>query len=1075
MEKRLTMFLACLFLSLGIALAQTQISGTVVSSEDGEPVIGASVIVVGTKTGTATDIDGKFTVKASAGDKLEISYIGMITKTVTASPNMKVTLYPDNKTLEEVMVVAFGTQKKSAFTGSAAVVDSKALAKHVTTNVADALVGTVAGLQMRGGSGQPGANQGKMSIRGISSLEASTDPLIIVDGAPYSASLSNIPQEDIESVTVLKDAASAALYGARGAAGVILITTKRGTTAEAIVNVDMKWGSNSRAVQEYDKIDDPARFYEAFYGMMYNKYFFGNGMDAAAANLKANTDMLNQLGYNVYTVPKGEQLIGMNGRLNPNATLGRSYTTSDGQVFYMQPDNWTDAAYKNSFRQEYNVSVSGGGTKSSFYASAGYLKDDGIIEFSGFERITARAKADLQAKKWLRVGVNVGYVHSRQKSNPNMDTSLGSGNLMYFTSSMAPIYPIFVRTLDAQGNPIIRTDQYGNPQYDYGVPAANFVENSPRAFSAQGNPLGANRYNSDKSVGNQMNGTFTAEIKFTDWLKLNINSNANWGETTVSKYTNMLYGPGTSTNGKLVKYQSNTLRSNNVQTLNFHKSFNAHDLEVMLGHEYYNTKTRYVEGTASGGFSPDIQELGAFAKKEDNTSYTTRYNVEGWFGRAQYNYNEKYYASASLRRDASSRFDPNHRWGTFWSLGAAWNVTKEAWFNAKWVDFLKLKLSVGQLGNDAIGNWRYTNLYSLKKASDTQMSPQFSSKGNENITWETITNANFGVEFGILKNRLMGSIDVYSKKTTDMLFWLSIPESSGTRGYFGNIGDMRNRGIELSLTGVPVQTKDFKWTVTASIAHNTTKILSLPESKTTDNGGYVDNGTGIENWYTVGGPLYNAFLPEYAGVNESGQALYWVDTNVPQNERSTYPSIERNATTTNKDLAGRYTQGSILPKASGGFNTTFEYRNFDASFSFDYQLGGKVMDVRYQSLMTPVESKSSGTTFSTDIFKAWSPDNTSSDIPRFWYGDKYTAANSTRWLTSASYLNFQSFTVGYNVPKSLCRKLNLSRVRVYVAGENLYFWSARKGFDPRFSFAETKDVNVYSPTRNISGGIQVSF
>ena len=1076
MIKRLILFFVGVFLTAGMALAQTHVGGVVVSLPDNEPVVGASVKVVGTTTGTVTDIDGKFSISVPTNAKLEFSYIGMKSKVLAAKANMRVELETVDNTIDEVMVVAFGTQKKSAFTGSAAVVSSKDLSKRISTNVSSTLAGTVPGFQMREASGEPGASNGKMNIRGISSLQAKTDPLIIVDGAPYAGSLSNIPQQDIESVTVLKDAASAALYGARGASGVILITTKRGNTSEAVVTVDMKWGSNSRAIQDYDVIKDPGQYYETYYGMLRNKYYYNDGMSASDAHTKANTEMLSQLGYNVYTVPTGEQLIGEDGKLNPKATLGRTYKASNGETYYMTPDDWTKEAYRSSFRQDYNVSVSGGNTRSSFFASAGYLKDNGVILYSDYERYTARLKADYQAKKWLKVGGNIDYVHSSKNQNPKMDDELNSSNLLYFTSMIAPIYPLYVRTLDANGNPVIRTDKNGNPHYDYGVPGNNFVDNAPRAFSSQGNPLGANRYNQKNFLVNQFNGTFNIDIVFTEWLKFNATSNLNFQHITRSEYDNSLYGPKVNVNGELTKYQYYYLRTNNVQTLDFHKAFGDHDVNVLAGHEYYNDQLRYLNGTATGGFSPKILELDAFATKSDNRSYAERYNVEGWFSRMLYSYKDKYYGSLSYRRDASSRFKKENRWGDFWSIGGAWNMEKESFFNIPWVNHLKLKLSLGQQGNDALGeNWYYADQYRLSKSSDTTMSPSFRMPGNSDLTWETTTNLNVGVEFSLWKNLLSGSIDVYSKKISDMLFWLSLPEFSGTRGYYANVGDMRNSGLELSLTATPIRTRDITWSITAMLAHNTTKILKLPQQKTQDYGGYVDNGTGHECWYEVGKPLYNMLLPEYAGVNEHGQALYYVDTDVAVKDRSSFPNKKRNGTTTKISEASFYEQGSVLPKASGGFSTTVEAYGFDATFTFDYQLGGKVYDSRYASLMNPVESQPTGSNFHKDVLKSWTPNNTSSNIPRFQYGEDYSAKSSNRWLTNASYLNFQSFTVGYTLPRTLTGRYKISTLRVYVAGENLYFWSARKGFDPRYSFDGNKSVGVYSPTRNITGGLQVTF
>ena len=1077
MVKKLTMILAGLFLSIGMATAQTQISGTVVSEEDGEPVIGASVLVEGTSVGAATDIDGKFTLTLPAGkSKLRISYIGMETQEVTARNGMVVRLVSDSKALDEVIVVAFGQAKKSAFTGSAAVVTSEKIQAHTTSNVANTLVGSVPGLQMRGSSGAPGAGAGSMNVRGISSLYAGTDPLIIVDGAPYTASLSNIPTSDIESVTVLKDAASAALYGARGASGVILVTTKKGKSHDAIINVDVKWGANSRAIQDYDVIDSPAEYMESFYASRFNQYLAA-GYTAEKAHPTVNS-FVNRYTYPVFNVPDGEYLIGLDGKINPNAKLGNAVTAKNGETYYFQPDNWTDLAYKSALRQEYNISANAANERGSFYASLGYLNEDGIIEYSGFERISGRVRADYQLKKWLKLGANVNYVHSHTTSNPNMGTSWGSTNLMYYTSMIAPIYPVYVRVLDPNGNPVIRTDEFGNPQYDYGVSASNYVGYN-RPFLQTGNPLGSNRYNKVMQNGNQFNGSFNVDIMLFPWLRFNNTSTVILGQTNQSDYQNPFYGPKAGVNGEITKVQSNTLRQNHVQTLTYFNKFGEHDIQVMLGHEYYKTKTKYLNASRTGGFSPEIPEIDAFAKMSGSSSYTSRYNVEGYFGNAQYNYMQKYFASASYRRDASSYFAKENRWGDFWSVGAAWIISKEKFMeNTKsWLDMLKLKVSIGQQGNDNIGNWAYTDLYKIQKSTETTMAQTFYRVGNPDITWETTTNFNVGLEFELWKGRLVGNLDIYSKKTTDLLFWLSIPESFGSRGYYGNIGDIRNSGIELELTGHIVRTKDIDWSVTANFAHNSTKILKLPKDKTGENGGFYESGY----WYAEGKPQYNYMNYAYAGVGEDGQALYWYDEDLSTKGNSDVniinrPGKKKSGTTTLIGEASRYESGSLLPKLFGGFSTMFRWKNFDLSVTFDYQLGGKVYDNRYQVLMTPPTGTSNiGRNYHKDWAKSWTPENTNSDVPRWQFGDQYTANSSDRWLTSASYLNFQSFNVGYTIPKSLTNKIKISTLRIYCAGENLIFWSARKGLDPRYSYGSNETVNVYSPVRTISGGIQLTF
>ena len=1057
---------AAIAISTSMAFAQSQISGKVTSSEDGSPVIGASIKVAGTNTGTVTDIDGNFSLNAPAGSKLEISYIGMVSKTVKAGRNLNIVMDSDNHSLDEVMVVAFGTAKKSAFTGSAAVVGSEELSKKVTTNVADALVGSVPGLQLRGGTGQPGDTQGKINIRGIASMYASTDPLIIVDGAPYSASLSNIPTEDIESVSILKDAASAALYGARGAAGVIIVTTKKGSNKEAKINVDMKWGSNSRAIPDYDVIKDPGQYYEAYYAQLYNRNFYGRGQSAEQANLNANKTMLSDLRYNVFTYPDNEQLIGLDGKINPHATLGRVVTGTDGKKYLMTPDDWANTLYNKSLRQEYNVSANGGTDRSTYYTSVGYLKDDGIIQQSGYERLTARLKADYQAKKWLKLGTNVGFVTSNQTQSSGLSsTSTLANNPFVFTSTLAPIYPLFIR--DENGN--IMKDDLGNDLYDFGSSSKFGIV---RPVLDNNNPMAELALNRVTANVHQLNASMSADIQITSFLKANLTSTLIWGQTNGHTYSNAYYGPKASVNGELQKESTESWRQNHTQTLTYYQDFGKHSVTVLLGHEYYKTNTRYLSATGQGGFTPSIQELAAFAKKLDSNSYRTAYNVEGYFGNAQYSYDDKYFGSFSYRRDASSRFAKDHRWGNFWSIGGAWLISKESWFKAPWVDELKIKASIGQQGNDNIGNWAYIDLYTLSKTSDTSMAASFARMGNKNITWETTTNLNIGTEFSFFNRRLSGTIDLYSKKTTDLLFWLSIPESAGSRGYYGNVGDIRNNGIEVTLTGSIIRTKDLDWSVTANIAHNSTKILKLPESKIADNGGFNETSKleTTQYWYRVGGPLYNGYMPKYAGVNEKGEATYWVDEDAGGGNHGTKYSY----TTTNPNSASKYETGSLLPKAFGGFSTTVVYKGFDFTASFDYQIGGKVYDSRYASLMSPCDNSSAaGSAIHKDYLKSWSPNNTSSNIPRWQYGDNYTTALSDRFLTNASYFNFQSFTVGYSIPTQHIPFF--SKIRVYCSGENLGFISARKGLDPRYSYDGGTTLNAYSPVRNISGGIQLTF
>lgn len=399
---------------------------------------------------------------------------------------------------------------------------------------------------------------------------------------------------------------------------------------------------------------------------------------------------------------------------------------------------------------------------------------------------------------------------------------------------------------------------------------------------------------------------------------------------------------------------------------------------------------------------------------------------------------------------------------------------------APWVDMLKLKASIGQQGNDNIGDYAYTDMYSLTPASSTQMSPSFWRIGNKEITWETTTNANVGIDFGFWKGRLHGSLEYYYKKTTDLLFWLSVPESAGSRGYYGNIGDISNKGLELVVSGDIFRSRDFTWTLGLNMAFNSTKILSLPESKIKQKGGFLESSL----WYEVGSGLYNYMTYAYAGVNENGQALYYYDEDLsplghPEDPDFTNDTskagLKKSGTTTEIGNATRYANGSMLPKVTGGFNTTIQAYGFDLSMSFDYQLGGKIYDAGYANLMGPTTGSANGYTFHKDILKSWSAENPGSDLPRFMYGDTNAGYASDRFLTSSNYLNFQSVALGYTVPRKYLQNLGLSQLRIYASGENLIFWSARQGLDPRFAYDSNESIAAYSPVRTFMGGLQITF
>ena len=1061
MEKRLMTLLAVLFLFVGGAMAQTKVNGTVVSQDDGQPVIGATVMVVGTNVGTATNANGQFSLTCPAGkNMLRITYVGMEPLEVSARPNMRILLTSDQKALDEVIVVAYGTAKKSSFTGSASVIKSDEIGKVQVQNAVNALNGKVAGVQINTASGQPGSNP-TVRIRGISSINAGNAPLYIVDGVPFDGDMNDINPQDIASMTVLKDAASSALYGARGANGVIIITTKKGDKGNTTLTVDAKWGVNSRAVPDYNYVTSPARYYEMWYTALKNNAINEQGMSEAAAHVFANEyltvdDGTYGLAYNVYTVPDGEYLIGSNGRLNPNATLGRM-VTNNGTDYWLTPDDWVDAAYKNSLRQEYSLTATGGNDKSSFYGSVNYLDNQGISEASDYKRFTARLKADYEIRPWLKIGGNMSYTHFNANSLDEDGSSVSSGNIFALTK-MAPIYPLYVRDVNKN---IMYDKVAGINVYDYGDGAQNGLE---RPYFSGANPLSSNQLDKNNSEGNTFNAVGTAEIRLPFGFKFTSTNSAFTTESRGTTTVNPFYGQYASENGQIYKSHSRTWALNYQQLLTWQRSFGQHNLDVMLGHEYYRARYYYLSGGKSGTFDPKAFEMAGAIKDGSSNSYTTDYNTEGWFGRAQYNFDEKYFASLSYRRDASSRFHPDNRWGNFWSAGAAWLINKESWFNAGWVDELKLKVSYGEQGNDQIGNFRYTTLYGIVN-NDYYAGVLPSSLGNSDISWEKNGNFNAGVDFSFFGGRLSGNVEYFYRKTTDMLSSLPLAPSFGFRSKVSNIGDMRNHGLEAELQGILVKTQDLKWDAYLNVTYQTNKITRLADESKTMTCDDVQGYSSGNYYYGEGESIYTYRLKSYAGVDqETGKALYWKDV------KDADGNIIGQEATDDYSVATYHLHKTAMPDVFGGFGTGITYKGFDLSVAFTYQLGGQVYDSDYAASM----GADAGHIFHVDLQNAWTPEN-HTDIPRLSFDDDYMNSASDRWLTSASYLSLNNINLGYTLPKNLLTSLDIQKVRVYVTADNIWVWSKRQGLDPRQSITGSVTSAYYAPMRTISGGITVTF
>ena len=527
----------------------------------------------------------------------------------------------------------------------------------------------------------------------------------------------------------------------------------------------------------------------------------------------------------------------------------------------------------------------------------------------------------------------------------------------------------------------------------------------------------------------------------------------------------------------------------------------------MIGHESYYHKYYTLSASKSNMFDPTNMELAGAVTEQSSNSYTTEYNNEGYFGRAQYNYAQKYFGSFSFRRDGSSRFHPDNRWGNFFSVGAAWVMSEESFLkDIKPIDFLKLKLSYGEQGNDNIPDYLYTNTYSIVNSVGGPAAKPLR-MGNKDITWEKGGNLNVGVDFELFKNRLNGTVEYFWRKTSDMLFSFSLPTSFGYTSYYANVGDMKNSGIEITLDGDVIRSKNLKWNIGLNLTHYKNHISMLPDERktTTTPEGY--KGYASANFFLGEGlSMYSFYMPEYAGVynkntwqmtndtkydaSKDGLSMWYTTgyqmTTKPDGTREVVKDTNgekvesgKRATTTTHAAAKDYIVGRMLPKVYGGFNTRVEFFGVDVTADFAYQLGGKVYDSQYASFMSPANSTSRGFNIHEDALKSWSVSNQGSNLPRYQYNDTDASGRSSRFLTRANYLSLQNLSVGYTLPANLTRKAKIEKVRVYMNASNVWLWSARRGLDPRTAMINSgygeSSASYYSTVRTISAGVNVTF
>lgn len=1054
MVKRLQMLLALLSLSIGFAIAQTQTVTGTVFDEAGEPVIGASVLVQGTTLGAITNIDGQFTINnvPSSATMVQVSYVGLKTVQVSISRNMQIVLESDAALLDEVIVVAYGTAKKSSFTGSAAVVGEQALEKRALTNVMSALEGNAPGVQVTSGNGQPGESP-SIRIRGFGTINGSSAPLYVVDGAIFNGSLSDLNPNDIESMTVLKDAASTALYGSSAGNGVVLITTKTAKGAnKTSVTFDAKVGFSGRGIKDYKKVGY-ADTYLTGWEMLKNNYINGGGQDPATAAQMASDNLVAAFGgYNIFAGVDDNALVSTSGVLNPSAS----------RLKWGDDTDWEDAVYRTGVRQDYNVSLTTKTDKSDAFASFGYLKELGNQVETDFQRFSGRANLNVYPVSWFKGGVNVaGTKTSSSTNSSNSDSTSSYVNLSRWVRYVPSIYPVHAHDLDTGA---LVLDNLGNPQYDY---------KGSRTFSTGRDALAEAFFNDPRFNRNMVQGRVYADFMFLKGFTISLNATLNSNDNRSSQWENTQVGDG-NPSGRMRKQSTRSTIYTFNQLLKYENTFGKHNVDVLVGHENYDYEYNYFYAMKTGVIldvkDGGAQELDNMVNIASLSSYTDRYTKEGYLGRLNYNYADKYYASVSFRRDGTSRFSPDARWGNFWSFGASWRIDQEEFMKAlPWVNSLKLRASYGETGNDNLGSYYlYQTLYGSGYNNKNEPGLYFSSFGNSDLHWETQISKDLGLEFGLF-DRLTGTIEYFEKNSKDLLFNVPTPYSTGASSVRANIGKVVNHGFEIDLNYQILRSSDWKASVGVNATLLKNEIKRLPDDQRET--GIID-GT---KKYLEGHSIYDFWLRQYEGVNpDNGDPAYLFDEeNATWNDATCY---EKGGVkyTSNINLAKYDYSGSAIPDVQGGFNFNVSWKNLDLSAVFSYSLGSKIYNSNYAGLMANAISDA----WHPDILNAWKKPGDVTNVPRL---DNSNATNanagtSTRWLMSGDYLSFRTLSIGYTIPRKFLQSLGagFQSARLSFTGENLFQWNAMQGLNAQETFNGTT-ANVYYPSRTFTFGLNVSF
>lgn len=1049
---------------------QRTITGKV-TDQNGIPLPGVSIVVKGTFRGVQSDFDGNYALEAGSGETLVYTYLGQREeeRIVGTSDIINVQMAENVETLDEVIVVVpYGTVKKEALVGAATQIDAGDIEGRALTNILSAVEGASAGVLVATGSGQPGDGP-EFRIRGIGSVNSSSEPLYVVDGVLYSGNFSSLNPNDIESITVLKDAASTSLYGSGAANGVIMITTKKGKAGKDRITLNVSEGISMRSIPEYDRVN-AYQYYPLMWEAYRNSLSISGNIPEADANMIASglfprfgpgpneglqdyggvayQDISQILGYNPFNVPN-DQIVGEDGRLNSTARL-----------LYSEDLDWQDELVRAGSRRNIDLSYQGAGEKTDYFASLSYLKEDGYIINSDFERISGRLNINSNPVEWIKTGINIAGTTSVSNQAVNGAVSSTSFvNPFRTTRVVAPIYPVHLHD-PATGAYILDSD--GNRIYDIG-------ENRAPGSVPGRHVIQETLLNVDRDKIFSLNARTYAEFQFLNYFTFTVNASLDKRYFNNEDFDNPIVGDGAPI-GRAGRDASTTTGVTYNQLLNYAQSFDRHSIAILAGHESFEYEFNFLTGFRSELVVEGNTELINFVNTLDLESFSRTYTKESYFSRLNYDFDRKYFLSASVRTDGSSRFARDRRRGTFWSVGGAWRLDQENFIsNAGWISLLKLRSSYGEVGNDSnlshsvLSFYASQSLYSLGTNNAGEAGILISDPGGSDLQWETNIQTDVALEFGLLNNRITGTVEYYNRATDGLLFEVPASLSQGIDSRPQNIGSMFNRGIEVDISADIIRTKDFTWNIHANAATVKNEFTELPQEE-------IITGT---KKLVVGGSIFDYWLRDWYGVDPAdGAGLYYASDEAIAAGGSDLRDIGDATLTTNPSNAKFDFVGTALPDLYGSVSNTITYKGFQLNFLITYSIGGETYDTNHAALM---HSGDYGTAFSTDILRRWQQPGDITDVPRL---DALQTANfgaaSDRFLVSSTNYVLRQVNLSYSLPQDIIETLGVDGLRVYTTGENLAFFTERKGLDPGQNFNGTTQ-NRFTPARIVALGVSLTF